>query len=128
MEIDNDENLYNSRFNLEELIPTLKDKLNFFTKLSEDQVSSYEKKSTDSENYKNYSDDYINEYSSKTEYIQYSRTYLNRLHEIKRDLMNQAQREWKNFKVCDNILDMKGTVRIFFNFPPGYSNHCRNYL
>jgi hypothetical protein len=111
MEIDNDENINNSRFNLEELIPTLKDKLNFFTKNLEDQVCSYEKTNVD---YKNNSDDYINEYSSKTEYIQYSRTYLNRLLEIKRDLINQAQREWKNFKFCENILDMKGTVRIFF--------------
>jgi len=63
--------------------------------------------------YENSSDPFISEYSSKdSKFIQYSNSYFLRLYEIKPSLQKQAKDKWATFKICENILDIKGKVNI----------------
>lgn len=61
--------------------------------------------------YKNNSGGFFEEYSESV-YIQYAFTYHLRLVSIRKDLKEQAKSKWKAVKVCDNILDVKGKVKI----------------
>ena len=116
----------NTHNNILSLIPMLKDKLNMYTKTLESDKSIDESSlRSKSKSYKNLSQEFISEYASKTEYIQYSRTYFNRLTEIKPNLIKLAADKWRSYKICENILDMRGKVLnkysnfyfILFNFP-----------
>ena len=107
--------LNNSQIDITNLIPEIKEKLLNFTKKLENEKSSNEISDRPSiKEYKNLSSDYISEYSTKAEYIQYARSYFSRLMEVKKTLLDQAKENWRGFKVCDNILDMKGKVKIIF--------------
>jgi hypothetical protein len=121
MEIDTNENLENqsvlNNTDISELIPVLKEKLNLFSKALESDKNTDENftRINNTESFKNLSADFINEYGTKTEFIQYSRTYFNRLAEIKLDLMRQAADKWRNHKICENILDVRGKVNLYHN-------------
>ena len=73
---------------------------------------NFTRNSLDSEQkYENSSDPFISEYSSKdSKFIQYSNSYFLRLYEIKPSLQKQAKEKWTTFKICENILDIKGKV------------------
>jgi hypothetical protein len=83
----------------------LENKLN---KVSED----FKRITTDAnQKYENLSQLYISEYSSKDcKFIQYANGYFIRLYEIKKTLAKQANELWGTFKICENILDIKGKV------------------
>jgi hypothetical protein len=98
----------NNNLNIIEILPQLKERLHKFTKNLENSIYSLPSNTL----YKvhNLSDEFIREYSNKTEYIQYARAYFSRLAEVKEKLMNQAGFKWKNMRICENILDLKGKV------------------
>jgi hypothetical protein len=61
--------------------------------------------------YENLSDAYVSEYASKnSKFIQYSNSYFLRLYETKPSIQKQAKEKWATFKICENILDIKGKV------------------
>jgi hypothetical protein len=115
MEIDTDETLNGnySHFDITELIPDLKQKLSVYSKSLESEKLNDENFTRVNilESYKNQSFEFTSEYSNNREYIQYSRTYFSRLIEIKKDLMRQASEKWRNFRICENILDVRGKVK-----------------
>lgn len=92
----------------------LKEKLNLFSKkLAEDRTldENFVRKDEEvNQTYTNMSSDFVGEYVNRTEYIQYAKTYFNRLVEVKPKLIQMAKDKWKSFKICQNILDMKGKV------------------
>lgn len=102
-------NLENSSLTL------IKDKLNIFTKRLEDNSlidQPFFRQDKDlNKTYQNLSEDYIKEYSTQTDYIQYAKTYFNRLVELKPLLIKQSSEKWSNTKICKNMIDMKGKVK-----------------
>lgn len=130
MEVDTVEssNEYHNHLDISELIPDLKQKLTVCSKSLESDILNDENftRANTSESYKNHSFEFTSEYTNNRDFIQYSRTYFSRLLEIKQDLLRQASEKWRNFKVCENILDVRGKVskntnnlisHLFFNFP-----------
>jgi|LauGreDrversion4_2_1035121.scaffolds.fasta_scaffold1537007_1 hypothetical protein len=102
MEIDN------NYLNLNGILPQLKERLHTFTKHLENSANT--QFSTIPYKFENLSEEFMREYSNKTEYIQYARAYFSRLAEVKEKIMNQARLKWKSLRVCENILDLKGKV------------------
>lgn len=45
-------------------------------------------------------------------FSQYNSIYITRFEQTKDNLKSQAKIKWKNIKICDNILDLKGEVRL----------------
>jgi hypothetical protein len=114
MEVDSVEssNENYNHLNILELIPDLKQKLSVCSKSLESDTLNDENftRVNTLESYKNQSFEFTSEYTNNREYIQYSRTYFSRLLEIKQDLMRQASEKWRNFRICENILDVRGKV------------------
>lgn len=96
----------------------LKEKILHFTKKLENERNYLNKENLptikiEDEKYENLSDQYISEYSTKnSKFIQYSNSYFQRLYEIKPSLQKLAREKWSTFKVCENILDIKGKVNL----------------
>ncbi len=59
------------------------------------------------------SDIFLTEYNSAN-FIQYSHLYYLRLKIMKNDILQKARKRWKKIRICENIFEMKGSVRIFF--------------
>ena len=64
-------------------------------------------------NYSNLSENYISEYKNSN-YVQYSNLYFIRLNEIRKELDLIASNKWSGIKICKNILDVKGKVKLIF--------------
>jgi hypothetical protein len=108
--MDVDENI-----NLKININLLKNKILDYSKKLEKKINYIDKdlnrNTNDNIVYENLSEPYIAEYSSKnTKFIQYANSYFLRLYQIKPSLQKQAKEKWATFKICDNILDIKGKV------------------
>ena len=83
----------------------------------------YEKLKTDDDNKKLISYKNTNDYhyellyninSNSDELPQYSSLYLKRLEFTKKQLLEDCKKKWPKVHVCKNILDLKGTVILFY--------------
>jgi hypothetical protein len=102
----------NTDLNLKINIDTLKSKLmeyNQHLELNKNTPKIQTSNVNIAHNYENQSEIFIKEYSS-SKYVQYAFTYSYRLMEVSPHLSKQAKEKWKNCRVCDNILDLKGKV------------------
>jgi len=83
----------------------------------------YEKLKNDDDNknlmsYKNTNDYHYellyNINSNSDELPQYSSLYLKRLELTKKQLLEDCKKKWPKVHICKNILDLKGTVILFY--------------
>lgn len=96
----------------ENLISLIKEKLNIFSQHTfQDNIINQLKKESN-ETYRNLSHSFVSEFTTKTEYIQYSKIYFNRLNYFRENLYKRSKEKWKDVKICNNVIDMKGQVII----------------
>ena len=86
----------------------LHDKLNQLKKTT-DQPKSIK---VVNQNYENKSEQFTQEYKNSN-FIQYAHLYYIRLYEIKNTMHKIAESKWSKVKICKNILDVKGNVKLF---------------
>ena len=86
-------------------------------------LENYEKQHNDSKtknlfSYKNNNDYHYetlyNINNNTNDFHQYSSLYLKRLELTKKKLVDDCKMKWPKIHICNNILDLKGNVIIFF--------------
>ena len=109
MEVEENVELKVDMNNLKLNIIKFNDKLVNKLKLASNDL--FQRKSDSDQKWQNLSESYISEYSSKDcKFIQYAHGYFLRLYEVKNSLIKQVKERWATFKICENILDIKGKV------------------
>lgn len=106
--VDNDNSI---NLNLKVETNLLKNRLNLFSSKLENNLhrkDHFMRKQIHA--YSNNSGIYVKELSNSN-YIQYSHIYFLRLTELKNCLKTLAKEKWRNCKICENILDIKGKVK-----------------